>query len=121
MDLARGLPSSSAAMIENDDDAADGFVALTPNGVVVTCSAERWTDITDKHPDLSGHVNGVRDLIESPIEIRMSRWASEIWLCYRRHESRWLCAVIAPQSGQIVTAYQTDAIKAGELIWKPSK
>jgi hypothetical protein len=26
----------------------------------------------------------------------------------------WLCAMIAPQSGQIVTAYQTDTIKAGE-------
>jgi hypothetical protein len=102
------------------EDPSGGFFAVTPNGVAVECSAERWTVILRRHPALSGLANEIRRTIEDPDEIRRSRWDSDVWLCYRRRQARWLCAVIAPRSGRLVTAYPSSAVKAGDLIWTPS-
>jgi hypothetical protein len=99
---------------------SDGFLAMTPTGAIVECSRERWAFIVEKHPPLAGLLEAIRLTIEAPDEIRRSRWAPDILLCYRRRDPRWLCAVIAPKSETLVTAYPTDAVKAGDLIWTPS-
>jgi hypothetical protein len=118
---ARVLPSSATTV--NPDDSADitDFVAVTPNGVAVTCASDRWALIVEKHPDLAGESESVREAVEDPDEIRQSRRASNTWLCYRRRESRFLCAVIAIQTGMLLTAYRTNAMKVGEIIWTRSE
>ena len=42
-----------------------------------------------------------------------------VLLFYRRHEKRWLCVVVRVSVGNafLVTAYPTDALKAGEIVW----
>jgi hypothetical protein len=74
-----------------------------------------------KHPVLDGHANAVRDAIQAPIEIRRSRWATDVWLCYGPFKARLVCAVIAPRTGALITAYPTDALKPGDRIWTPSE
>jgi hypothetical protein len=98
-----------------------GFLAVTPTGAVVACAASRWDAIVEKHPVLAGLTESVRETIAQPDEIRRSRWDPRIWLCYRRRQGRLLCAVIAPESGTLVTAYPTDSMKAGEVIWTRSE
>jgi hypothetical protein len=105
---------------ENHRDDGD-FMAITSNGVAVTCASDRWALIVDKHPDLQGQSRAVQNTVEDPDEIRRSRRVPNTWLCYRRRESRFLCAVIATQTGMLLTAYPTNAIKVGEVIWTRSE
>jgi hypothetical protein len=105
--------------VQFDESPNESFLAMTPNGVVVTCTPERWRRIIEKHPVLVDSLEAIRNAIEDPVEIRRSRWAPDIWLCYRRHRSRWLCAVVAPASELLVTAYPTDAVKSGDVLWTP--
>ena len=104
---------------DQTDDGA--FMAITPNGVAVTCASDRWARIVEKHRDLRGESPAVREVVEDPDEIRQSKRASNTWLCYRRRKSRFLCAVIAAQTGTLLTAYSTDARKVGEVIWTRSE
>lgn len=115
----RLLLLSAEPRMSRDEPTNDSFLAMTPNGVLVTCTPERWHRILEKHPVLIDSLEAVRNAIEDPVEIRRSRWAPNIWLCYRRHRSRWLCAVIAPASELLITAYPTDAVKSGDLLWTP--
>jgi hypothetical protein len=96
----------------------------TPLGFSVRCSRAYWNFIvTHKHPVLSGQETGVRDALSDPDEIRRSRKDANVLLFYRGSSPRWICAVIRRQNGEafVITAYPTDAIKAGEQIWTKSK
>jgi hypothetical protein len=100
------------------------FEVLTPVGVFVRCSRAYWEFIVGrKHPVLSGCEGEVRRVLQEPDEVRRSRRDTKVLLFYRRLESRWLCAAIRREddSGFLVTAYPTDAIKAGETIWRRSR
>ena len=96
-----------------------GFTTVTPTGVVVTCSEERWAIVEAKHSVLAGRAEAVRDSVADPIEIRRSRHDPEVWLCYRRDNTRLLCAVIRPDAGLLITAYPAGRMKKGDVIWKP--
>ena len=100
------------------------FKITTPLGVSVRCSRAYWSFIvTRKHPVLSGQENGVREALSDPDEIRRSRKDPNVLLFYRESSPRWICAIIRRQNGEafLITAYPTDAIKAGERIWTKSK
>ena len=96
-----------------------GFTAVTPVGAIIACSEERWAAVVSKHPVLAGRGDAVRDAIADPLEIRRSRHDPGVWLCYRRDNERLLCAVIRPDVSALVTAYPADAMKQGDVIWKP--
>ena len=98
-----------------------GFTAVTPTGTVITCSEERWAAVAAKHPVLIGRADAVRDTVEQPLEIRRSRHDPAVWLCYRRDNTRLLCAVVQSEQGALITAYPADAVKQGDVIWKPSE
>ncbi|MCG3199529.1 MAG: hypothetical protein GHCLOJNM_04047 [bacterium] len=59
--------------------------------------------------------------LASPDEIRLSKGDESVHLFYRRTDTnRWLCAVAKRLDGEgfLITAYPTDRIKEGELLWK---
>jgi hypothetical protein len=97
------------------------FRAETPLGFEVRVTVERWTAITtEKHPVMAGCELEVKDVLEHPEEIRRSRIAVDVLLFYRqRGGRRWVCAVCrrSDLDGFLITAYPTDAIKEGELVW----
>lgn len=98
------------------------FEVMTPLGFRVHVTETYWTIITSiKHPVMAGKMTSVQAVLEFPDEIRLSRSDPSICLFYRKqNESRWLCAVVKQEdddTGFLVTAYPTDAIKEGERTW----
>jgi len=97
------------------------FEVLTPLGVMVRVTRERWKMIaTVKHPVMAGRDGSVKLALESPDEARQSRTDPEVLLFYKAEApKRWTCAVIKRTDNEafLVTAYPTDAIKEGVRIW----
>jgi len=97
------------------------FDVLTPLGFHVRVSRAYWQIIIGiKHPIMAGHEKDVKAALENPEEIRRSKADSQVYLFYRtQHKGRWVCAVSKRLNGEgyLITAYPTDAIKAGEKIW----
>ena len=100
------------------------FDVLTPLGFNVRCTEAYWTFIvTHKHPVLRGQEEQVRQALRQPEQVRRSRHDEDVYLMYRKVGPRWLCAVVRLKKGDgfLITAYPTDAIKAGVIVWKSSK
>jgi len=106
------------------DDASPGellFEVLTPLGFRVRVTRAYWNLIvTIKHPVMAGREEQVKDTLQNPSEIRQSK-SDPVCIC----SIKWneLGAGYVPFSkrldgeGFLITAYPTDAIKEGELIW----
>jgi len=100
------------------------FEVMTPLGFAVRCTRSYWEFIvTHKHPVLRGHEREVEAVLADPDEVRRSRKDEWVLLFYRKDAARWLGAVARREdgSGYLITAYPTDAIKAGETIWTRSR
>ena len=97
------------------------FEALTPLGFSVRVTRERWRLITTiKHPVMVGQEGAVRQTLEHPEQVRQSRSDADVLLFYQgTGENRWVCAVAkrATDQGFLITAYPTDGIKEGVLVW----
>ena len=88
------------------------------------CIRAYWQFIvSEKHPVLAGHEAEVKATLSDPDEIRRSRKDPQVLLFYRGKTPRWMCAVVrrGDGAGFLITAYPTDAVKAGETIWTRSK
>ncbi len=99
------------------------FEIRTPVGLVVRCSRAYWEFVvTQKHPDLAGRESDVTQTLVDPDEVRMSRIDPGVLLFYRGRAPRWLCVVVRREAGTgfVITAYSTDALKAGESLWTRS-
>ena len=97
------------------------FEALTPVGLTVRVTRNRWLVIVGgKHPVMAGREFSVREALERPDEVRQSRIDREVLLFYKAEAPRrWTCAVAKRlgETGFLITAYPTDAIKEGVRIW----
>ena len=96
----------------------------TPLGFRVRCTKEHWNFIViQKHPVLRGRESEVSRVLADPDEVRRSRKDPGVLLFYRGASPRWLCAVARCDdgTGSLITAYPTDAIKAGETLWTRSR
>ncbi len=97
------------------------FDVLTPLGFRVRVTRAYWElIITVKHPIMAGRENDVKDTLQNPSEIRQSKSDLTVFLFYRPERiGRWVCAVAKrlEDDGFLITAYPTDAIKEGELVW----
>lgn len=96
------------------------FEILTPLGFRVRTSEEYWQKLIIKHPDIAELEAEVIQALTNPEEIRQSRRDTNIVLFYLTlKEKRWVVAVARRLNGDgfLITAYQTDAIKEGDLIW----
>jgi hypothetical protein len=92
------------------------FSVGTPLGIEIRCQRAYWDlVILLKHEILKGREAEICQTLAQPEEIRRSRRDPDVYLFYRRHTDRWLCAVVRKQdgSGFLITAYPTNAIKAG--------
>lgn len=97
------------------------FEVLTPLNFTVRTSEEYWQKLIVKHPDIADLEAEVRQALNSPDEIRRSSRDSNLLLFYLTlKEKRWVVAVARRLNGDgfLITAYQTDAIKEGETLWR---
>jgi len=85
---------------------------------------ERLGHIRTSHPELTELVEFLRPAIHAPERIVRSRTDATVELFYRHFEttpvtSKYLCVVVKTgvKDPFIITAYFTDSIKRGEVLW----
>jgi hypothetical protein len=97
------------------------FEVLTPLGFRVRVTRAYWELIVGiKHPAMVGREQEVKETLEHPEEIRLSRSDQDVYLFYRSERvGRWVCAVSKrlDEEGFLITAYPTDAVKEGVRVW----
>jgi hypothetical protein len=80
-----------------------------------------WDLITTiKHPVMAGQESIVKNTLQTPAQIRVSRSDASVYLFYRQERTdRWICAVAKRLNGEgfLITAYPTEAIKEGVRVW----
>jgi len=97
------------------------FEALTPLGFRVRVGRSQWELIIGvKHPAMAGRESDVKEALEKPEEIRLSRSDPAVYLFYSsQRQGRWVCAVTKRLDGEgfLITTYPTDAVKEGMRVW----
>jgi hypothetical protein len=91
----------------------------TPIGFAIRRTSAYWSHVfIVKHPALAGHEADVERALRDPDEVRRSRKDASVYRFDRGVRPRGTCAVArhAERIGFVVTAYPTDAIKAGEQL-----
>ena len=91
----------------------------------VRFSDERQLHIETDHPEMAGQMDRVADTLTRPDLISRSRTDPAVELFYRFYAStpvsaKYLCVVVKCQlvDSFLITAYYTDSVKKGEVLWK---
>lgn len=98
------------------------FEIITPLDFKAHVTEEYWGIIVSiKHPVMKGLEDEVKLVLGDSDETRQSKKDRNVFLFYRsRGLKRWFCAVVKNDNsnGFLITAYPTDNIKEGIIIWK---
>jgi len=96
------------------------FEILSPIGCTVRGHLYHWFLVCNKHPEIADLLAEFKDTIAGPELIVLSKTDPAVYLCYQRHQNYWLSAVCKRLNGEgfLITAYITDKIKEGKLIWQ---
>lgn len=100
------------------------FMGLSRVGKTIRLDENRW-DHALEHPEMENQIIRVRETVVNPDEVKESAYDPSIWLFYKFYndtpvtEKFLLVAVkILNGEGFIVTAFFTDRVKRGGLVWK---
>jgi hypothetical protein len=87
-------------------------------------TSERREHIESDHPEMSGQLEKIKNTLSSPDIIVKSKTDSQVELFYRNYKTtpvseKYLCVAIKALEDNlfIITAYFTDTIKGGEVLW----
>lgn len=91
----------------------------------VRISEERFGHFENDHPEMAGQVDKVAETLLQPDVVVRSRTDSEVELFYRHYlmtpvGEKYMCVVVKVKVDDafILTAYFTDTIKKGDVLWK---
>jgi hypothetical protein len=72
---------------------------------------------------MAGQEEEVQDTLSKANQVRRSKSAPDVYLYYKKTGKRYQCVVVKHLNGDgfVITAYVTDNIKEGEMIWTRSK
>lgn len=88
----------------------------------IELSDERWNHIIDTHPEIKELIKELEGALIEPELIKRSVYNKNVILFYRHYkhiyEGKYICVVVRLDERSIVTAYITDRIKIGDVIWK---
>ncbi|GJL66973.1 MAG: hypothetical protein NPIRA05_19440 [Nitrospirales bacterium] len=77
-----------------------------------------------QHKEMLGMEEEIEKVLQVPTEVRVSRSDDSVHLFYEfysqtRVGGKWLCIVVKYETEDafIVTAYLTDQLKVGEIVW----
>jgi hypothetical protein len=92
-------------------------------GRSVRLTDERLAHIFE-HAEMVGMEEELERILQTPNEVRISRSDDSVRLFYEfyartRLGGKWLCMVVKylPSDAFVITAYLTDTLKAGDIIW----
>ena len=92
-------------------------------GITIRLTAERLKHIR-QHPEMKGLVEKIKETLDHPLKVIQSLSDSEVRLYYRFYfmtivGDKYLCVVVKMKKKDafILTAYLTDTIKRGAVIW----
>ncbi len=96
------------------------FSVETPLGFRVHCYEQYWQrKIVADHPIMEDRLGDVVSVLKEPGEIRRSKSDQDVYLFYNAVDNRLVCAVARQPGfdGFLITAYPTDKVKQGEVVW----
>jgi len=86
---------------------------------------ERRQHLESTHPEMKGQIGRVGETLASPDKVVRSRTDLSVELFYKFYQStpvteKYLCVVVKSLERDhfIITAYFTDSIKRGEVLWE---
>jgi hypothetical protein len=89
----------------------------------VRLTDERMSHILDR-PEMRSMREEIIGTLQSPAEVRISRSDANVRLFYEFYSrtlvgDKWLCIVVkySENDAFVITAYLTDKLKAGEILW----
>jgi hypothetical protein len=95
------------------------------HGRQVRLTSERQEHIEVDHPEMSVQIDKIRDTLINPDMIVKSRTDDAVELFYRHYNAtpvteKYLCVVVKILLSDlfIITAYFTDTIKRGIILWQ---
>ena len=95
------------------------FEINTPLDVKIRTTKEYWEYIIKiKHRTMQGKEDVVKEVLIFPDEIRRSKIDEDIYLYYKKSDK--IYCVVAKHTGRngyLITAYPTDKVKEGEIVW----
>ena len=98
------------------------FTIETPLKIAVRTTQSYWNYVVQvKHKLMTGKEEMVKEILRDPEEIRRSSIDSSVFLYYKRFDKLY-CVVAKHEDGEgfLITAYPTDKVKEGEIIWTKS-
>lgn len=89
----------------------------------IRLTPERQEHIETDHPEMSEQINKIQNTLKSPDVIVRSKTDPDVELFYRHYDKtpvteKYLCVKILANDLFIITAYFTDAIKRGIILWE---
>jgi len=74
--------------------------------------------VTFKHQVMKDKVDVVKSVLQMPDEIRKSKLDKDVFLYYKQFD-KLHCVVVkhTGTEGFLITAYPTDKVKEGDVIW----
>ena len=86
---------------------------------------ERLHHLETDHPEMAGQISRIAETLAGPDRIVRSRTDATVELFYTWYAStpvtaKFLCVVVKalPDDPFMITAYHTDAVKRGEVLWE---
>jgi hypothetical protein len=90
-------------------------------------SVDRWKHVLT-HPEMKGQRPKIKETLVDPDEVRESVQNSSVWLFYKLYPKtpvtiQFMLVIVQVLNGEgfIVTAFFTDKMKKGTLVWKKSQ
>lgn len=84
----------------------------------ITLTSERRTHIIQHHPIMGNYIKHLKEVLESPNEVRYSSRSNEVLLFYKFFSKieggKYVVGVVNKTDKQVKTAYLTHRIKIGE-------
>ena len=91
----------------------------------IRLTQERQEHIENDHPEMLGQLDNIHNTVLEPDIIVRSRTDSNVELFYKHYKTtpvteKYLCIIVktSVDDSFIITAYFTDSIKRGEILWK---
>ena len=96
-------------------------------GKAIKLDEDRWKHVLE-HPEMKNQIRRIKETLVTPDEIRESVHTPSIWMFYKLYphspvSEKYMLVIVEVSDGEgfIVTAFFTDKVKKGGLLWKKNR